>query len=139
MWGLFITAITFFVRLHWDLNTSFHDGKNFSHWKRNLAISPFCVIAIWQFSLYLEINLIPAIIVSSFLFCSNWLYWFSGVFNKKRNLKWWFLGNQTGGNAAWTDRILRRLKPNQHRILVTGLMVLSILIYTAVKIYSNYK
>jgi len=41
--ALLVGIMTGFFRLHWDLNTSYHDGKNFSHFWRNVAISPFCL------------------------------------------------------------------------------------------------
>jgi len=129
-----IGFLTGFFRLHWDLNTSYHDGKNFTHLKRNLIIAPFCIVSIYYFSLFLQINIIPAVIVSTFMFCANWLYFFNGIFNSKRNLNWWYLGNQTGSDAAWTDRQLRKLKPKAHRYLVTGLMILGNLIYAIIKL-----
>jgi len=132
--ALLVGIMTGFFRLHWDLNTSFHDGKNFSHLWRNAAIAPFCIFSIYQFALFLEINVIIAVIVSTFLFCANWLFWFSGFFNIKRKANWWYLGNQSGSKAAWTDRQLRKLKPKAHKYLVTGMVVVSILIYAAIKI-----
>jgi len=132
--ALLVGIMTGFFRLHWDLNTSYHDGKNFSHFWRNVAISPFCGASIYFFALFLEINITIAVIVSTFMFCANWLFWFSGIFNRKRNLNWWYLGNQSGSKAAWTDRQLRKLKPKAHKYLVTGMMVVSILIYAAIKI-----
>jgi len=132
--ALFFGFMTGFFRLYWDLNTSFHDGKNFSHLKRNLIIAPFCIVSIYYFALFLQINIVIALIISTFLFCANWLYFFSGIFNRKRNLNWWYLGNQTGKNAALTDRLLRKLKPKAHRYLVTGLMVISDIIYAIAKV-----
>jgi len=137
--ALLVGIMTGFVRLHWDLNTSYHDGKNFSHLKRNLIIAPFCILSIYHFALFLQWSFIPAIIVSSFMFFANWLYWFSGIFNRKRDLDWWYLGNQTGNKAAWTDKMLRRLKPKAHRYFVTGLMIISTLLFIAIKIYTYFK
>jgi len=134
--ALLVGTLTGFFRLHWDLNTSFHDKKTFKHWKRNLVILIPCSISLWEFALFLQLPLELSLVVSTIMFCGNWLYWFSGVFNQKRGYPWFFTGNMEGKDAAWTDEMLEQLTYAQRKVLVTGLMVIPNMIYVILKIYS---
>jgi len=134
MWALFIGIPLFFLRLNWDYNT-WLDKRPIKHGRRHAIIAVPAMFVIYCFALYLGIHLFWSILASAGMYCFTWWYWYNRLFNTWRGLPKWFLGSETGKDAALTDRFLRRLTLKAHKILLIGGMTFFILLYITIKIF----
>lgn len=63
----------------------------------------------------------------------NFFWWefFDGVYNIRRDKRWRYNGsfNDPGHTDAWTDKLLKRMKPWQQAVLKWGCIAASIFLY----------
>lgn len=73
-----------------------------------------------------------AIPVSYLVLNTAWWFFFDGIYNISRKKKWFYNGsfNDPGHTDAWTDKLLRKMKPWQQALLKLSLIAGSIYWYT---------
>lgn len=125
--AVFIVVLVLF--LNHDL-TRWRESKPVDHGgKTVLKRLPFQLPSIALFAVY-AMNW-WAVPVSYLMMNLTWWFWFDGIYNVARNKKWFYPGsfNDPGHTDAWTDKLLRRMKPWQQAILKLGLCGVSIFWY----------
>ena len=69
--------------------------------------------------------------VAYIMISAFWWEFFDGIYNIRRNFHWRFNGsfNDPGHTDAWTDKLLKRMKPWQQSVLKWGLIAASTFVY----------
>lgn len=113
--------------------------KDLKKWRNGIPVDhggktvikrlPFQLPAAICFCIYA--NNLAAIPIAYIMMNFFWWEFFDGIYNIARKKKWRFNGsfNDIGHTDAFTDKMLRKMKPLQQALLKWGLILISVFVY----------